>query len=92
MDEEGIFNTPVVEAVPGIRESYLEIIEQPMDFSTIIEDRMQEYRSIKELQHDLLLIFQNCIKFNGQFSEYGRLARTMMDSMDDAFGDAISDL
>jgi hypothetical protein len=45
-----------------------------MDFRTIEEDRLQVYRNIAELQQDLILIFDNCIEFNGAASDYGEFA------------------
>jgi len=35
-----------------------------MDFRTIEEERMHAYQSIRELQDDIILIFENCYKFN----------------------------
>ena len=75
MDEGNIFQTPVLEAFPDIENEYLKVVPQPMDFRTIVEERLHYYRSITELQQDLLLVFQNCIAYNGAASEYARLAK-----------------
>jgi hypothetical protein len=45
-----------------------------MDFRTIEEERLQVYRNIAELQQDLILIFDNCIEFNGAATGYGEFA------------------
>ena len=55
---------PVVEAYPDLQQSYLQHIATPMDFRTIEEERLWYYRSITELQHDLILVFSNCMEFN----------------------------
>lgn len=74
LDEENIFAVPVIESVPDLKESYLKIIESPMDFRTIEEDRIQYYQSIRELQDDLILVFRNCATFNLPSSEYHAFA------------------
>lgn len=45
-----------------------------MDFRTIEEERLQMYRSIRELQQDLVLTFRNCMQFNPD-GEYHELAK-----------------
>ena len=64
MDENQVFEVPVVESHPEIEDSYLERISQPMDFRSIEEDRLSDYKSINELQDDLVLVFSNCMEFN----------------------------
>jgi bromodomain-containing protein 8 len=85
LDQEGTFALPVVEAFPYLSKDYKRVIKEPMDFRTIEEDRLPVYRSIRELQKDLVLVFTNCIKFNEQGSELASFARVMLDSMDDIF-------
>ena len=92
MDEDGIFNSPVLESFPAIEKEYLKVVEEPMDFTTIVEERVHYYRSITELQHDLLLVFQNCIAYNGPSSDLGKRAKYIMDAMDDAFDDAVANI
>jgi Bromodomain len=84
-DRENLFEIPVVEALPTIKDDYLKHISQPMDFRTIETKRSPSYKSIKELQADLILTFQNCILYNGKSSRYGKLALNMLDVMDDAY-------
>ena len=75
VDEDGLFAIPVAEALPDLADEYRDKIEEPMDFRTIVEERLPRYRSIRELQLDLVTIFHNCIVFNGAKHEYGRLAQ-----------------
>jgi Bromodomain len=69
-----VFSSPVVEAFPEIADSYLEEIEEPMDFRTIEEERLPAYNSIRELQADLMLTFRNCMRFNRRGTEYWMLS------------------
>lgn len=75
MDEDKLFEIPVFESFPEIKQEYLQVVSKPMDFRTIEEERIHSYYSIRELQDDLILIFQNCIRFNGASSEYGKFAQ-----------------
>lgn len=63
-DADGIFAVPVIEAYPELAAEYMQVVESPMDFRTIKEERVHEYESIKELQGDLILVFKNCCTFN----------------------------
>jgi hypothetical protein len=72
-----------VEALSGIKNEYLEVVTSPIGVRTIEQEWMHSYVSIKELQRDLLLIFQNCIK-KGLCSRYEKIAQNMLDSLDDA--------
>lgn len=74
IDRDGFFALPVVEAAPEVAASYMELIDQPMDLRTIEEDRLPTYRSIRDLQQDLLLIIENCFTFNGRENEYSSIA------------------
>jgi hypothetical protein len=74
LDESRIFEWPVIESFPEVADSYLEVIDDPMDFRTIEEERLPAYRSIRELQADLILTFENCVKFNPG-TEYSELAK-----------------
>jgi Bromodomain len=75
MDEDKLFELPVVETLPELKHHYLSKISRPMDFRTIEEERIQYYSSITELQDDLICIFSNCIKFNGEMSDYAQFAQ-----------------
>lgn len=43
---------------------------------------MYSYVTVADLKKDLELIFQNCISFNGEDSNYGQIARQMLDMLD----------
>lgn len=64
MDEGGNFAIPVIEAFPEITDDYLARVQNPLDFRTIQEERLQLYHSIHELQDDLILVFSNCMNYN----------------------------
>jgi hypothetical protein len=68
-EPELIFRKPVLEEFPDLEIAYLRIVETPMDLRTIDEIRIFEYKSIQEMQQDLILMFQNCCKFNETGSE-----------------------
>lgn len=87
-----MFNSPVLESFPALEKEYSKVVKTPMDFTTIAEERVYCYRSITELQQDLLLVFQNCIAFNGPSSDLGKHATYIMDAMDDAFADAVNNI
>jgi Bromodomain len=70
-----VFSSPVVEAYPEIADSYLEVVEEPMDFRTIEEERLPAYNSIRDLQDDLILTFRNCMTFNRRGTEFWILAQ-----------------
>jgi len=73
-DTDGHFSIPVLEAYPFLAADYLEFVKDPMDFRTIEEERIPQYKRIKDLQTDLLLIFDNCCQFNGTDTEMGQYA------------------
>jgi Bromodomain len=75
LDRENIFSIPVVEAYSDLEESYLAQISHPMDFRTIEEERLKVYKSITELQEDLVLVFRNCMEYNKPGSELFETAR-----------------
>jgi hypothetical protein len=74
LDEDNLFEIPVVESFPDVARDYSKVVSNPMDFRTIEEDRLLVYKNIVELQQDLILAFDNCIKFNGAQSEYSKFA------------------
>lgn len=74
LDEQALFAEPVADAFPEVALAYSAIVTNPMDFQTIKEDRLRVYQSVAELQHDLILVFDNCIAFNGGDSEFGQMA------------------
>jgi Bromodomain len=73
-DIEGHFGTPVLESYPELANDYLEIVDEPMDFRTIEEERIPQYTKIKDLQTDLFMVFDNCSQFNGADTDMGQYA------------------
>jgi Bromodomain len=92
LDTEQIFHLPVAVAYPDIAQAYQKTVAYPMDLRTIMEDRVHRYRSIRELQQDLLLVFDNCIAFNEDGSVLHDTAATMIDVMDVTFEGVCEDL
>ena len=63
-----IFRDPVDPDKLGIPE-YLEIVKTPMDFGTIKHRlNINYYHRLQEFLDDMQLVFDNCIKFNGDDS------------------------
>ena len=59
------FFHPVVDLFPTIRDKYLSVISQPMDFAMIYNRLdMRGYLDAEDLFQKILLIFQNCIEYN----------------------------
>ena len=48
MDDNMLFERPVIEQIPLIKDKYLEVVEKPMDFETIEKTRMPSYKSLQE--------------------------------------------
>lgn len=57
---------------------YYEIIEEPMDLSTI-EQKLDDskYKSLSEFSSDMKLMFENCLEYNGSDSMYTKMANTL---------------
>lgn len=87
-----LFAEPVVERYPKIADAYLARIHSPMDFRTILEERVQQYQSIRQLQEDIVLVFGNCMEFNEESSVFYDAARTMMELLESTFEGVLSDL
>lgn len=61
-DSGKIFAQPVTE---DIAPEYFNIIEHPMDLSTIRSKILhEEYRSLKEFREDVILMIRNCMTYN----------------------------
>jgi hypothetical protein len=73
-DTGGHFTIQVLESYPYLADDYLETVDEPMDFRTIEEERIPQYKGIKDLQRDFCLIFDNCSGFNGAETEMGQYA------------------
>ncbi|XP_058643198.1 bromodomain adjacent to zinc finger domain protein 2B isoform X2 [Onychostoma macrolepis] len=73
--DAGPFLTPVnPKSVPG----YRKIIKKPMDFSTI-RDKLtnSQYLNLETFIIDVNLVFDNCEKFNEDYSDIGRAGHAM---------------
>lgn len=47
-------------------DDYFDIIEHPMDFGTIKKKlTFNVYNNVQEFSHDMKLVFDNCVKYNG---------------------------
>lgn len=76
-EDSWIFEDPVTESIaPG----YHEQISMPMDYVTV-ESRLEKkhYTTREEFETDIKLIFNNCIEYNGDDSEYSDLAKQMLE-------------
>jgi bromodomain-containing factor 1 len=71
------FLTPVDPVLLGIP-TYFEVITTPMDISTV-EKKLKEstYKSIEEYKDDVLLIFANCVKFNGEEAQVSVMGKNL---------------
>ncbi|XP_073286930.1 uncharacterized protein, partial [Primulina huaijiensis] len=76
-DTRGAFSEPVD---PDELPDYHEIIKQPMDFGTVNKKLDSgAYRSLEELEADVLLICSNAMTYNPPDSIYYRQARSIQD-------------
>lgn len=89
VDERELFELPVLEQLPGLKDAYMSVVSTPMDFKTIEDERIHSYVSIADLRQDLQLIFQNCINFNGAETAYGEIAQQMLGMLDDTLEDVV---
>lgn len=75
----------MVETFPQLKDHYLNVVKEPMDFRTIRDERLFEYGVIEEFHQDLLKVFHNCILYNGEDDDLGQKARSFLDMLDDIF-------
>lgn len=66
---------------------YYEVIDRPMDFSTI-KNQMEakdgtEYKHVRDICADVRLIFQNAMKYNDDKSKVHRMAKTLLAKFED---------
>jgi len=75
-----IFKDPV-DPIELNLESYFEVVKNPMDLSTV-EEKLNNfgYKDVKSVEHDVNLVFNNAILFNGEDSEIGEWARQLRDT------------
>ncbi|KAI8377909.1 uncharacterized protein BYT42DRAFT_572155 [Radiomyces spectabilis] len=75
LDKNDLFRYPVT---PELASDYRDIIEHPMSFSDICERILaHEYTELKEIEHDLQLIWKNSMTYNKPETPYYRLAQRL---------------
>lgn len=76
-DVYGIFVQPVDTSIVT---DYLDVIKKPMDFSTIWKKiDSKQYNDILEYKSDVLLMFDNAMKYNAPSTIYHKQARKLYD-------------
>ncbi|KAL9187228.1 hypothetical protein ACHAXT_001331 [Thalassiosira profunda] len=88
LDFNELFTRPVAEAYPEVEDAYRELIDTPMDFRTIEEERLPHYGCINELREDLILVFRNCCVFNEDNDEYYDYSLGIWRQLNDIFDEA----
>lgn len=79
MTQAWIFHEPV-DIVKLAIPDYFNIIKQPMDFGTIKQRlNSSHYHRPQEYLDDMALVFDNCIRFNGEESSVGKMCRVVRD-------------
>jgi hypothetical protein len=59
---------------------YYDVVTEPMDLGTIKNKlHSNRYRNIQEFIDDINLIFNNCIKYNGEDSSVGKMCKVVRD-------------
>ncbi|CAM9844305.1 unnamed protein product, partial [Hapterophycus canaliculatus] len=88
IDEEGWFAEPVSEsAAPG----YIAAILRPMDLGTMrSRAESRAYRSVAELQDDLLLVVANCLSYNSPDTMFAEAATSLAQQASGAYGQALA--
>ncbi|XP_075487981.1 transcription factor GTE6-like [Primulina tabacum] len=81
----GPFMQPVDVVGLGLHD-YYQVIEKPMDFSTI-KSKMEAkdgtgYKNVRELSADVRLIFKNAIKYNEERDDVHVMAKTLLDKFE----------
>ncbi|XVF83277.1 hypothetical protein PTKIN_Ptkin16aG0473500 [Pterospermum kingtungense] len=66
---------------------YYEIIEKPMDFSTI-KNQMEAkdgtgYKNVREIYDDVRLVFNNAMKYNDEGSDVHLMAKTLLEKFEE---------
>ncbi|KAL8251748.1 hypothetical protein R6Q59_035441 [Mikania micrantha] len=80
------FMQPVDVEGLGLRD-YYEVIDRPMDFSTI-KNQMEakdgtEYKHVRDICSDVRLIFQNALKYNDDKSDVHQMAKTLLEKFEE---------
>ncbi|XP_044507493.1 transcription factor GTE1-like isoform X2 [Mangifera indica] len=60
-------------------DDYYEIIDKPMDFSTIKKQmEAKDYKNVREICTDVRLVFKNAMKYNDEKSDVHVMAKTLL--------------
>lgn len=88
IDEYGWFAAPVSETdAPG----YIAAILRPMDLGTMrSRAERRGYRSVSELQDDLLLVVANCLSYNSPDTMFSEAATALAMQASGAYGQALA--
>ena len=72
--KEGFLFSNPVDPVQLNIPTYFDVIESPMDLSTV-EKKLssQSYKSPNEVKEDIILMFNNCYKFNGMEAQVSKM-------------------
>ncbi|XP_071710843.1 LOW QUALITY PROTEIN: transcription factor GTE6-like [Rutidosis leptorrhynchoides] len=66
---------------------YYEVIDRPMDLSTI-KNQMEakdgtEYKHVRDIYSDMKLVFQNALKYNEEKTDVYMMAKTLLDKLEE---------
>ncbi|XP_076900578.1 transcription factor GTE6-like [Bidens hawaiensis] len=80
------FMQPVDVEALGLRD-YYEVIDRPMDFSTI-KHQMEakdgtEYKHVRDIYSDVWLVFSNAMKYNDDKSDVHGMAKTLLEKFEE---------
>ncbi|KAK1432050.1 hypothetical protein QVD17_08939 [Tagetes erecta] len=80
------FMQPVDVEGLGLRD-YYEVIDRPMDFSTI-KNQMEakdgtEYKHVRDICSDVRLVFENALKYNDDKSDVHMMAKTLLEKFEE---------
>ncbi|CAD8058930.1 unnamed protein product [Paramecium primaurelia] len=68
-----LFHNPVDQKKYGIND-YYDIVKKPMDFGTIKQKlNTNHYKNCKEFYNDIILVFDNCVLYNGSENDIGQI-------------------
>jgi hypothetical protein len=73
-----VFRDPVDPVVLGLPD-YFDVVKNPMHLA-LIEQNVEDgvYRDMATFERDTKLVFENAILYNGEDSEVGEMAKTML--------------
>ena len=79
MSSSKIFHEPVDAEKLGVSD-YYEVVKNPVDFGTIKQRlNTNHYHMAQEFIDDMLLVFDNCLLYNGDSSSIGRTCKKVRD-------------